>query len=240
MLIQAALNGSRAPGDHPALPVTPAELAADARSVVDAGAGALHLHVRGGGGEESLTPPDVARTLAAVRRACPRVPVGVSTGAWIEPDLEARLRLLSAWTVLPDFASVNFHESGAARVALLLLERGVGVEAGLSGPEAAEKLVRSGLSSRCLRILLEPSDRAPAVTFWSIDQTEAVLDRAGVDRPRLLHGEDAATWPVLRSACLRGYDTRIGLEDVLVLPDGSVASGNVDLLRTAVRLCQTS
>ncbi|MGI8804792.1 MAG: 3-keto-5-aminohexanoate cleavage protein [Thermoleophilaceae bacterium] len=38
-LLQAALNGSRTPAEHPAVPRTPDELAAEARAAVDAGDG---------------------------------------------------------------------------------------------------------------------------------------------------------------------------------------------------------
>jgi len=44
MRINACLNGSRALGAHPALPLTPAQLAAVAWAAVAAGAGALHIH----------------------------------------------------------------------------------------------------------------------------------------------------------------------------------------------------
>ena len=37
----------------------------------------------------------------------------------------------SEWTTLPDFASVNFDEPGTTALAELLMEKGVGVEAGL-------------------------------------------------------------------------------------------------------------
>ena len=37
MLLQACLNGSRTPGEHTALPITPQELAQDAQRVVVAG-----------------------------------------------------------------------------------------------------------------------------------------------------------------------------------------------------------
>lgn len=39
--------------------------------------------------------------------------------------------------MLPDFASVNWHEDGADEVAAALLEIGVGVEAGLWHVDAA-------------------------------------------------------------------------------------------------------
>jgi uncharacterized protein (DUF849 family) len=41
---------------------------------------------------------------------------------------------------------------------------------------------------------------------------------------------------VLLEASRRGLDTRIGLEDVLVLPDGSPAHDNLDLVRAAREL----
>jgi hypothetical protein len=50
--------------------------------------------------------------IGAVPRRLSERPDGVSTGSWIEPDVERRVRLLSTWGSLPpesrpDFASVN-------------------------------------------------------------------------------------------------------------------------------------
>ena len=96
MLIKACLNGNRKAGEHPALPLSPEEFARDARRVVDAGAGALHLHPRRSDGSETLEASDVEAAIEAVRTACPNVPIGVSTGAWIEPDAERRVKLIRA------------------------------------------------------------------------------------------------------------------------------------------------
>lgn len=46
MRLKACLNGVRRPAEHPALPVTPAGLAADVGRAVTAGADAVHLHVK--------------------------------------------------------------------------------------------------------------------------------------------------------------------------------------------------
>ena len=62
------------------------------------------------------------------------VPVGVTTGAWAEPGPAARLERVRSWSMLsepPDHASVNWHEEGAEEIAAALLDRGVGVEAGI-------------------------------------------------------------------------------------------------------------
>ena len=67
MLIQACLNGARSNDYHPRLPVDPDTLAAEAVSAVMAGAGELHLHVRGAEGRESLAPEHVDATLLVLR-----------------------------------------------------------------------------------------------------------------------------------------------------------------------------
>lgn len=234
--MKAALNGNRAHGAHPDLPVSPSELAAASDESVVAGAGAIHLHVRDAAGSESLAPEDVARALTAVRAAVRKTPVGVSTGAWIVPDPTERHALVAAWTVLPDFASVNFHEEGAKNLAALLLERGVGVEAGLRDAPAAALWIESGLAGRCVRALIEPQESNLAEALETISEIEAALDAAGVATPRLLHGTGPTVWGLIEEAGRRGYDTRIGLEDTLALADGAVADGNAALVVEARRL----
>lgn len=59
------------------------------------------------------------------------------------------------------------------------------------------------------------------------------LDGEGASTSVLLHGEGTSCWPVLIEAARRGFDARIGLEDVLVLPDGSPAPDNAALVRAA-------
>lgn len=234
MLLQAAINGARAPAEHPALPVQPHQLAAAAKACVGAGAGAVHFHVRQPDGRESLAATDVARAVSAVRYGCRGAPAGISTGAWIEPDPDRRLARVRRWHILPDYASVNFDEPGAVEIAEELLELGVGVEAGLADVGAAEQLVRSGLEDRCLRLLLEPEEQNPAAALETVAAVERLIGNYTAGRtPRLLHGAGPTAWPLLREARRRGYDGRIGLEDTLRLPDGELAGDNLELVRAA-------
>ncbi|HSS21322.1 MAG TPA: 3-keto-5-aminohexanoate cleavage protein [Pyrinomonadaceae bacterium] len=240
MLIKAAINGGRSPADHPAVPVSPEEQAAAVVKCLAAGANAIHLHVRGTNsgkvdfGKESLFAADIARTLSAVRETSPRALIGVSTGAWILAGRE-RLQAISAWEVPPDFASVNFSESGAAELTKLFLSRGVGVEAGLIDSDSAHALVVSGLTSECLRLLLEPQEQEMSAALQTVRAMEDVLSEAGRLPPLLLHGTEATTWDMMSEAISRGYEIRIGLEDTLVLPDGTVAADNVALINEALR-----
>jgi uncharacterized protein (DUF849 family) len=144
VLIKDAINGSQTKSDHPCVPMTPEEQMREARAAVAAGAGAIHVHVRDAAGRESLAPDDVARSLNAIRHGSPGTSVGISTGAWIVPNANERLALVEMWETLPDFASVNVHEEGAIELMRTLLDKGVGVEAGVWNANAALLLIKSG------------------------------------------------------------------------------------------------
>jgi uncharacterized protein (DUF849 family) len=74
-------------------------------------------------------------------------------------------------------------------------------------------------------------DPAPTDALATVRSVQAVVGGLGV--ALLLHGFQATAWPMLDEAARLGYATRIGLEDTLLLPDGSPASGNADLVRVA-------
>jgi uncharacterized protein (DUF849 family) len=229
-MLQAALNGDRTRADHPAVPLTPAELAADAAACVAAGASAFHIHPRAADGRETLDPAIVDATVRTVREAAGGAPVGVSTAAWIEPDLERRLALIGAWAE-PAYASVNLSEEGHAEVARVLLANGIGIEAGVWSVEDADRLAAAGFADRLTRVLVEPSNATPPL----LEAIHAALDRHGITAPRLQHSDGEAAWPTLTAAIAAGLDTRIGLEDVLHLPDGQLAADNAALVAAVKR-----
>jgi uncharacterized protein (DUF849 family) len=235
MLLQAAINGARAPGTHPSLPLTLARQVTEAAESVAAGAGAIHVHACDPDGKESLAADDIGRLVRAIRLALPETPLGVSTGAWIMGSGAQREHAVAAWTELPDFASVNFDEAGAVALVRLLRGRGIGVEAGLSDDRAAQRFVESGLAGLCIRVLLEPPQQELRAALRMVERIEAVLEHSAVRCPRLLHGTEATAWPLLDEAARRGYDARIGLEDTLSLPDGTIPTGNGALLIEARR-----
>jgi uncharacterized protein (DUF849 family) len=70
VIVMAAPNGARrTKADHPAIPITAAEIAADARLCEEAGAAAFHLHVRDDEGRHSLDPRGYAEAISAIRAA---------------------------------------------------------------------------------------------------------------------------------------------------------------------------
>jgi uncharacterized protein (DUF849 family) len=162
------------------------------------------------------------------------VPVGVSTGAWIEPDLERRLELIGGWSA-PDYTSVNLSEDGCERVMEAVLGAGVGIEAGIGSVEDAERLAASGLGDSVKRILVEPEDPGAERAVAVVDEIHAALDRLGLAAPRLQHSDGEATWTLIDDAIRRDADTRVGLEDTLHGRDGGPAAGNEPLVRDALR-----
>ncbi|WP_327427545.1 3-keto-5-aminohexanoate cleavage protein [Streptomyces sp. NBC_01236] len=228
-MVQVCLNGSRGAGDGAVVPMSPGAMAQSAAEAVAAGGSDIHVHPRTPCGQDTLSPKAVAATLEAIR-ARVGVPIGVTTGAWAEPDPAARVEYVRSWTVLPDHASVNWHEPGAEEVAAALLDRGIGVEAGIwSGTDGAARFAASPLGPRVLRVLAEVTDTSPETAEES---ARALLADLGITygRPVLLHGEEGGAWPVLRLAGRLGLAIRIGLEDTLVLPDGERALSNGQLV----------
>jgi uncharacterized protein (DUF849 family) len=194
----------------------------------------LHLHAYDDDGRESFAADVCAAALREVRAACPGIPLSLTTSAEIEPDPDRRLRLVEAWTVLPDLVTANQGEDGIVALCELLLERGVGIEAGLLELRDAELFVASGLAPRCVRVLLEPLDVDPDTAVAHAEAMGRVI--AGVDLPQVHHGEGIACWAVNARAAGLGHGIRTGLEDVTVLPDGSPAPDNAALVRAAAKL----
>ena len=233
MLLKCCVNGPRLVAEHPALPVTAEQIAQAAVDAQAAGAGAVHLHAKLPDGQDTLEASRVGEAVLAVRAACPGLPVGVSTGAWAEPDPARRRDAIRSWRELPDFASVNWHEEGANDVSRALLEQDIGVEAGLWSGDAVDAWLDSPLRDKHLRVLLELSDG-----MTEDDVHEATDDMLGrlrgrTDLPVLLHGSGTSAWPAYHYAVALGLDCRIGLEDTLELPDGTTARDNAALVHAA-------
>jgi uncharacterized protein (DUF849 family) len=216
--------------NHPAVPQTAAELAADALASRNAGAFSVHLHPRDANGFQSLKPRDCDAAVAAVRRATPRLPIGLSSSEMIDRDPFARAAAIKSWTTPPDFISVNVWELGWAGIARAATQAGIQVEAGLSRPADAQELSSGPFAHRVLRALVEVEGGADDALKI------AGLIPAGV--AQLWHGYGQLTWEEISAAITAGVDVRVGLEDVTTLADGRVADGNAELVAAAVELAR--
>jgi 3-keto-5-aminohexanoate cleavage enzyme len=107
-IITCALTGVLTnPQQHP-VPVTPAQMAAEARDAFNAGASIMHVHVRsqeaGYGHMPSWDPEVAAEVVDAIRTACPGVIINLTTGV-VGKDISGPLACLRR--VKPEAAACN-------------------------------------------------------------------------------------------------------------------------------------
>jgi uncharacterized protein (DUF849 family) len=235
-MLQACLNGGLLKSAHLGVPTSASELARDAVAVRAAGAEELHIHVRAEDGLETLESAAVAETISAIRSIVPGMPIGVGTGAWIKPGGQLRHRCIREWTEKPDYASVNLGEADAPEVIDLLVAGGVGIEAGLWNARDAERFVTEIDFEKCLRVLVEMTSSNGDGALREAHQVLSILDRAKCALPVLLHGDAGSVWPCVREAWRLNFSTRIGFEDGVHLPNGTVAANNAELVRAALKL----
>jgi len=235
--------------DNPALPHTPAEIAADALACAEAGAAVVHLHVREEDGRPSARPELFVETIALIRERSEMVTM-VSTGGAVWMPMDERMAGLDAG---PDLAgvetgSMNFGEepfvtvpSDARRVAERAATHGIGLEAEMFDVghviQAVRMLERGELpqplranlvfgvpggvdaSPEALDAMLRP---LPAGTHWSV--TAVGRHQRRMLALALLHGAGGI---------------RVGFEDGVYLRRGVLAASNAELVADAVELART-
>lgn len=232
--------------DNPALPHTPAEIAADIAACAEAGAAVGHLHVREEDGSPSSRPELFAEAIELIRQRTPIVTM-VSTGGAVWMPIEERLTGLEA---RPDLAgvetgSMNFGEdpfvtlpADARRVIARAGELGIGLEAEMfdvGHVVAAVRMLERGELPSPLRANLVFG--VPG----GIDATPEALDAMLRPLPAGTHWSVTAVGRhqrrMLALAILRGAGgVRVGFEDGVYLRRGVLASSNAELVADACEL----
>ncbi len=108
-LLMVAPNGARKTKvDHPALPVSIAETVAVAKECFEAGANALHLHVRDESGGHTLDSELYLEAIAELKRVVPDMAIQITTeavGIYKAPEQRAIVRAVN-----PELLSVSLAE----------------------------------------------------------------------------------------------------------------------------------
>jgi 3-keto-5-aminohexanoate cleavage enzyme len=107
-ILTCALTGVLTdPKQHP-VPVTPAQMAAEARDAFNAGAAIMHVHLRDqrpGMGHLPSWDPDVAESVIdAIKAACPGVIINLTTGV-LGPDVSGPIACIER--IKPEIAACN-------------------------------------------------------------------------------------------------------------------------------------
>ena len=107
-IITCAVNGVLTNPKQHSVPVTPEEMAAEARRAYEAGASVMHIHLRQQGPDQGHLPSwdiELSKTVqAAIREACPDVIINHTTGV-IGPDYKMALDVVRA--TAPEMAACN-------------------------------------------------------------------------------------------------------------------------------------
>ena len=246
VLVAVAPNGARrSRQDHPALPITPVEIADTARACAEAGAAMIHLHVRDGRGAHTLAPDCYRQALAAIRRrAGEELLVQVSSEAAgrysvyeqvaVMDELRPECVSLGLREYLPDEDSL---EPGAG-----FLERldrnGTLVQYILYSPGDVrwyEQLCRRGIipgASHLLLFVLGRYQRQAARP----DELAGYLEALQRPSPWMVCAFGPREQHVFREAITHGGHCRVGFENNLLRADGRPARDNVEMVQSTVAL----
>lgn len=238
-VICVAPNGARRTSvDHPALPVTTAQIAREAAACAEAGASVIHLHVRDDAGRHSLDPRRYRAAIDAIRQAAgERLLVQVTTeavGMYSPPEQMALLRELrptAASVALRELMPDDTHLLEASRFFAWARTAGICLQFIVYEPAEARRLqalVQRGVLPQ----------RTPAALFvlgrYNAGQQSEPLDLLGFLR------EWPQDWPwsvcafgpqearCMAAAIGLGGHARVGFENNLLRPDGQPVAGNAE------------
>jgi 3-keto-5-aminohexanoate cleavage enzyme len=248
VIITAALTGSRVTREQcPAIPITPAEIAAEGCAAWRAGAAVVHVHVRGAdgqGAQDMAAFREVVETLRAETDAILCLTTSgipgrnLPTAERIAPlALRPEMASFDAGTIRMDAGLFVNEPAFLDTLAAEALACGVKLELECFTPEMVETALRyhaQGKIPAPLHFQLVTGTR------HGMPATAAALVEAVAPLP------ETATWsvvgvgrhqtPMAMLALAMGGHVRVGLEDAIHYRRGELATGNTQLVERAVRL----
>jgi 3-keto-5-aminohexanoate cleavage enzyme len=118
LIINAAITGMvPTKADTPHIPITVAEIAAEAARCRDAGASIVHLHARDETGAATYRADIYREILQAVRARCPDIILCVSTSGRVFKSFEERSQVLEVNDPAPEMASLTLGSMNFPKVA---------------------------------------------------------------------------------------------------------------------------
>lgn len=258
-ILTCALTGVLTnPKQHP-VPVTPAQMASEARDAFNAGASIMHIHMRSqeeGMGHMPSWDPDVAENIVgAIREACPGVIINLTTGV-VGKDISGPLACIRR--VKPEIAACNagslnylkLKEDGSWAWPPMVFDNPVAkVQQFLDVMEAAGthpefECFDVGIV-RSVTMYLKNGMLKPTMGRAEYNLVMGVASGMPCDADLLAllpkyMAQDSVwqttligrteIWPVHQKTAALGGMLRTGLEDTFYLPGGERAKGNGELI----------
>lgn len=266
-ILTCALTGVLTnPEQHP-VPVSPAQMAAEARDAFNAGASVMHVHVRqqepGKGHLPSWDPDVMESVVTAIRDACPGVIINLTTGV-VGKDISGPLDCIRR--IKPEIAACNagslnylkIKEDGQWAWPPMVFDNPVAkVQQFLDvmaacGTHPEFECFDVGIV-RSVTMYIKAGMLKPSMGKAEYNLVMGVASGMPCDSellallPRYMAPNSmwqstligrAEIWPVHQKTADMGGMLRTGLEDTFYLPDGQRASGNGALIAELARCAE--
>jgi uncharacterized protein (DUF849 family) len=245
-ILAVAPNGARkTKADHPALPMTPDEIAHCAAACAEAGAAMIHLHVRDAKGAHTLDADAYRAAIAAIRGAlgdkiviqATSEAVGIYKPAQqmaMVRDLRPEAVSLGVREIVPDAA----HEAEAAQFFDWMRKERILPQFILySADDLArfDDLVARGVVPAGRHFVLFVLGRYSAGQKSVPGDVVPFLTANRESRPWAICAFGAREAACTTAAAALGGHLRVGFENNMLLPDGKVAPDNAALIGIAAR-----
>jgi uncharacterized protein (DUF849 family) len=253
------------PSQHP-VPVTPEQMAQEARRARDAGAAIVHVHVRNqepGLGRLPSWEPEVAEKVCqAIRTECPDLIINLSTGV-VGSDIQGPVSCLER--VKPEMAALNAGSLNYLKLRAnnewawppMLFDNPV------EKIEAFEKVMKAhGIVPECecfdtgilrsvamfakrgmvpnpphVSLVMGVESGMPNKPSWLPLLLEEMLPQTHFQVIAIGRQE---VWALHRRCAELGGDLRTGLEDTFYLPDGNKATSNGQLIEALAEVARNA
>ena len=257
VVITCALTGVLANRSQcPAIPYTPAEIADEAKRAYDAGAAAVHIHARTDSGQPTFDPATFAQIKDEIRKRCPII-LNFSTGTILD-DVSQQAAYVRASR--PEIAALNMGTMNYSKYS----QKRKGFAFDMVFPNTYEKIIKllTAMNEAGVKPELECFDTGHTNGIWPLLdmgvlkpplQFSFIVNVLGgipahVESLQLqtklmppgsqweVIGISHCHWRMLATALVLGGNIRTGLEDHLYLPNGTMATGNGELVEVAARM----
>ena len=266
-ILTCALTGVLTdPTQHP-VPVTPAQMAAEARDAFNAGASVMHVHVRqqgaGMGHLPSWDPDVMEEVVGAIRQACPGVIINLTTGV-VGKDISGPLDCIRR--IKPEIAACNagslnylkIKDNGQWAWPPMVFDNPVSKVQqfldvmGECGTHPEFECFDVGIV-RSVTMYIKAGMLKPGMGRAEYNLVMGVASGMPCDAdllellPRWMAPDSvwqstligrAEIWPVHQKTADLGGMLRTGLEDTFYLPNGERASGNGALITELAQCAQ--
>ena len=243
--LMVAPNGARPmKKDHPEVPVTISETVQTAKACFDAGAGGIHFHMRDENGHHILDSGLCAEALMELQKQVPKMHLQVTTEAVGKYSPEIMRKL--AFEVKPPGISIGIREMIPSRqpsledikVYKFLSDNGTKIQHICYGPEdvdlLSDLLDKAKISKNgtwCMFVIGHYSGKISNPE--NITPFVEKLKKKDMNADWAVCAFDKEEVSCLKMAIKLGGKIRVGFENSVLMPDGSIAPDNETKVKVA-------